>query len=163
MKWNWNDVSMDYVIIMLGFSSSRCCCSHDPWKMTDDFSFFWRFSICWVSWCSWCSGLLRIHWQHEPNKAVQLVRLQVVQQFLGWMRTHRHLRTATQTTNHFEYASNMRLYKGTFKIELCKKHPWLLSNIAWDSSCSVIKYHPFIDAWLFEVSTCINHITWFSH
>lgn len=72
---------------------------------------------------------MSIHWQHEPNKAVQL---QVVQQFLGWMPTHQHLRTATQTTNHFEYASNMRLYKGTFKIELPKKHPWLLSKIAWE-------------------------------
>ena len=37
--------------------------------------------------------------------------------------------------------------------------PTLLEN---HSSCSVIKYHPFIGAWLFEVSACINNITWFS-
>lgn len=116
MMFQWNMLSSCWGFLQADVAVAMI---HAGWQMFLHGSFL-RFSICWVS---WCSGLMRIHWQHEPNKAVQLVRLQVVQQFLGWMRTHQHLRTATQTTNHFEYASNMRVYKGTFKIELWKKHP----------------------------------------
>ena len=138
MKWFVNDVSMDYVIIWS--SSSRCCsCNHPTLQgklIVVDVVDLWEFI--------------------GNTSQIKQFNLLSCWRISGWMHTHQHL-TPNQTTHHFEYACNVRLYKGTFKIELC--------NIAWEPfllQCDSVSPIHWCMIWGNQVSTCINTITWFS-